>query len=117
MKGSLSSLNSSRKRKLTMTDEEKERRKKYGIDYYYRKKEENKNKGRNKGRITKVSEIRKLINCSCNKGTMKLHTIYVDPENGRISLSYGKCSYPFCSHERGLLVFTDMIIKSLILDD
>jgi len=64
----------------------------------------------NNKKITKISEIQKIIECPCGKGKMKLEMIYVIPRNGKIGLSYSKCNRPFCSYERGILMRTDIII-------
>jgi hypothetical protein len=68
-------------------------------------------------KITKFIEIEKIIKCPCGKGKMKLKMIHVNPENGRIALSYDKCSEPFCSYERGAFKLTEIIIPELILGE
>ena len=66
---------------------------------------------------SKISDIEKIIKCSCDKGTIKLITIFVDPMSGRVSLSYRYCTNSLCSHNWGLLMFTDIIIPQLILGE
>lgn len=68
-------------------------------------------------KITEISEIEKVIKCPCGNGEMKLRMIHVIPRNGKVSLSYGKCSASFCSYERGLIKFTYIIIPEFILGD
>jgi len=68
-------------------------------------------------KINKISEIEKVIKCPCGKGEMKLRMINILPKNGKVGLSYGKCSELFCSYERGLLKFTLIIIPELVLGE
>jgi hypothetical protein len=49
----------------------------------------------------------------CRNGITSLRTIFVDPKSGKVSLSYGGCTSNFCNG-RGLLKFTDIVIKELI---
>ena len=81
-----------------------------------------------KSKITKISQIEKVIKCSCGRGTMKLCGIYVYPKNGRVSLSYSACSEPFCGHgrikeghlagiARGIQIITDIVIPELVLGE
>ena len=68
-------------------------------------------------KINKISEIEKVIKCPCGKGNMYLMMINILPRNGKVGLSYGKCSESFCSYQRGLLKFTDIIIPELVLGE
>jgi hypothetical protein len=81
-----------------------------------------------KDKITKISEIKKVIDCPCGRGTMELRGIHVIPQNGIVWLSYSACSEPFCGHgrikeghlvgvSRGISVITDIIIPELILGE
>jgi len=67
-------------------------------------------------KITKISEIKKVIKCSCGRGEMKLKMLYVCPNNGKVGLSYSRCSYSFCSYDRGVIKITDIIINDLIIN-
>ena len=68
-------------------------------------------------KITKFSEIEKVIKCPCGKGEMGLKIIYVIPENGKIVLSYERCSDSFCSYDKGILKATEIIISELNLGE
>ena len=81
-----------------------------------------------KSKITKISQIEKVIKCPCGRGIMKLRGVYVHPKNGKVSLSYSACSEPFCSHgrvkeghlagiARGIQIITDIVIPELVLGE
>ncbi len=73
--------------------------------------------------IKRTTEIEKVIECRCGKGTMKLKSILIDPKDGKVALSYSACSEPFCHHGRaegreiGFLVFTNIIIAKLVFGE
>jgi len=68
-------------------------------------------------KITKISEIEKIIDCPCGRGKIKLIMMYINPNNGRLILHYDHCTYSFCSYERGIDKFTKIIIPELVLGE
>lgn len=68
-------------------------------------------------RISNVKDIKRNIKCPCGKGIMELQMFHIHPSNGKVALSYGSCSEPFCHYERGLVMFTDITISQLIIGE
>jgi len=69
-------------------------------------------------KVTKISDIEKVIKCSCGKGEMKLKLIHVNPISGKVILRYDRCSDSFCQDfSRGLHKFTSIVIKKLALGE
>lgn len=67
-------------------------------------------------KISKIAEIEKLIKCPCGKGNIEVITIFVSPNNGKVSLSYKYCTNTLCTHRKGILILTDIVIPELILE-
>ncbi len=68
-------------------------------------------------KITKISEVKRIVECPCRNGKLELITFFVSPNNGKVSLSYDYCTNNICPHRKGLLIFTDIIIPELSLGE